>query len=42
MSTLAIGGIGFAAMLLLLALRIPIAVSMLSVGLVMRMRIANY
>ena len=34
MSTLAIGGIGFAAMLLLLALRIPIAISMLSVGLV--------
>ena len=34
MSTLAIGGMGFAAMLTLLALRIPIAISMLSVGLV--------
>jgi tripartite ATP-independent transporter DctM subunit len=34
MSTLVIGGIGFAAMLILLALRIPIGVSMLSVGLV--------
>jgi len=34
MSTLAIGGIGFAAMLILLAARIPIAISMLSVGLV--------
>lgn len=41
MSTLLIGVIGFAAMVLLLALRIPIAVSMLTVGLVGYVTIAG-
>jgi C4-dicarboxylate transporter DctM subunit len=41
MSGLVIGGIGFAAMVLLLALRIPIAVAMLTVGLVGYVSIAG-
>lgn len=41
MSGLVIGGIGFAAMVLLLALRIPIAVSMLGVGLIGYVSIAG-